>query len=365
MKRYLFRGIACLACLSQTSVVWAQNSIDALAQELKDVEQQHADATAQNLSNFFAQVDQAMTSPDAAVALYKQAGGAMPPLTPVITMHQNETATERETRLAKDQANASVLGSVLQLHCGLLHYAALFITNPDKKGLPDDFNAWLQKAAQAYPSAGTIPDPDAANGGGARHRNPGAPFNVNELKTQTMQNSIIAKFLGFKSWDGKDQAGWAVQGIPKLFKANVLDPLRATPSQATLDAWDAYIAMENADEPDNEKWTSTIYPALQFERSVDDFAVSPGTDKLEALVQIVHANPTHPQADEWLKRAKSLLADFSAKHGGRPAPSVAQNTPPPPPAATTNGNVTVTTMRDGDAQIVTTHTNAAPMRPTP
>jgi hypothetical protein len=150
-----------------------------------------------------------------------------------------------------------------------------------------------------------------------------------------------------------------VRDIPKLFKENILDPLRATPSQATLDAWDVYIAMENADEPDNDKWTSTEFPPLQFERSCDDFAVTPGTDKLENLVQIIHANPTHPQADDWIKRTKQLLEDYSAKHGGRPVPSaVVDNSAPP--AAVTNTNVVITTVQQGDAQIITTHTNATP-----
>ena len=54
-----------------------------------------------------------------------------------------------------------------------------------------------------------------------------------------MQDSIITKYLGFKSWGGKvpaEQASWSVRDIPRLFKTRILDPSRATPTQATLDA---------------------------------------------------------------------------------------------------------------------------------
>jgi hypothetical protein len=203
MKRLLVGCIASGALLLQAGVVFAQSSLDALEEELKEVKQQRADATAQNLSNFFSQVDQAMASPDAAVALYQQAGGQMPAPTPVTTVHETESASEREARLAQDQANATALGSMLQVHCGLLHFAALFVTSPDQKGLPDDFNAWLQKAAQAYPQLGAIAKPggDDANGAHHRRRDDGAappappqpPFNLNDLKGRSMHDSIIAK----------------------------------------------------------------------------------------------------------------------------------------------------------------------------
>jgi hypothetical protein len=365
--------VALSALLLQAGMARAQSSLDALEDELKEVKQQHEDATAQNLANFFGQVDQAMADPGAAVTLYQQAGGTLPPPTPVTTVHDTESASERDARLAQDQANATGLGNMLQVHCGLLHYAALFVTNPDQKDLPDQFNAWLQKVAQVYPSLGNLP----ASGGGAggpgggdsngekhHHREAGAGgpggggqgFSLNDLKAKTMRDSLIAKYLGFKSWGDKEPGGWAVRDIPNLFKAKILDPLRATPSQATLDAWNVYIAMASADEPDNDKWTNTEYPPLQFERACDDFAITPGTDKIENLVQIIHANPTHPDADEWIKRTKQMLDDYSAKHGGRPAPSAIAA--PPPPASGTNPNVVVTTIQQGDAQIITTRTNA-------
>jgi hypothetical protein len=179
-----------------------------------------------------------------------------------------------------------------------------------------------------------------------------------------MHDSIISRFLGFKSWGDKEQGGWAVRDIPQLFKEKILDPSRTAPTQATLDAWDIYIAMANADEPDNDKWTSTVYPPLQFERAFDDYAIAPGTEKLETLVQIIHANPTHPQADDWIKRTKQLLADYGAKHGA-PSPSTATESNPAPPPAVTNSNVIITATKDGDATIITTHTNATSNPATP
>jgi hypothetical protein len=68
-----------------------------------------------------------------------------------------------------------------------------------------------------------------------------------EMYGKAMRDSVISKFLGFNVWADKEQGGWSVQDLPKLYRANVLDPLRATPTADTLAAWDAYIAMANAD----------------------------------------------------------------------------------------------------------------------
>jgi hypothetical protein len=175
-----------------------------------------------------------------------------------------------------------------------------------------------------------------------------------------MKDSLISSFLSFKAWHDKDQGNWAVQDIPRLFQANILDPLRATPSQATLDAWDLYIAMARADEPDSDKWTSTDYPPLQFERAFDAYTLAPGVDNLEVLVQIIHANPTHPDSDNWLARTRALLDAYRAGRSGA-VPAVVQNTAPS--GQVSNGNVTVTTQQQGDAQVIITHTNAPPVNP--
>src|SRR5476651_437590 len=85
MRRYGLGWIAWGAFLFQGGFAVAQSSLDALQQELKEAQQQHQDVTSQVLTNFFTQVDAAMGSPDAAVALYQQAGGVMPDPSPVVT----------------------------------------------------------------------------------------------------------------------------------------------------------------------------------------------------------------------------------------------------------------------------------------
>lgn len=129
----------------------AQNSMQALEQELKEVKQTHDDMTSQVMANYFAKVDAAMASSDAAVTLYQNAGGVPPDPSSVVKANEEETATEKATRMALDQANLSSLGTTLQLQCGLLHYGALFVVDPNRKGLQDEFAAWLAKAAQSYP----------------------------------------------------------------------------------------------------------------------------------------------------------------------------------------------------------------------
>jgi hypothetical protein len=363
MKRVWVVGM--MVVLAMAGFARAQSTLDALDQELKEAQQQHDDVTAQNLSNFFSQVDQAMQSSDAAVALWQQAGGAMPALTGTTTQYSTETVTEREAREAKDKANTDALGGMLQVHCGLLHYGGQFVTDPKQKGLQDDFNGWLMKIAQAYPQLGASASDNttAQGGGGGEHKHhhdngggagaapPPPPLNFGDLKGKTLHDSPITKLLGFTvAFKDKEQGSWSVKQIPALFKSNILDPSRATPNETTLSNWDIYVAMMQADETDPDKWTSTDYPPLQYERAYDDCVMSPNTDKIQTLVQIIHTNPTHPNAPDWLTRTKALLDAYRSGHGGAP-PAVVQNTPAP--TTTSNGNVTVE--QQGDAQIITTH----------
>jgi hypothetical protein len=375
MRRVALGWLAWGAFLFQGGFAVAQNSLDALEQELNEAKQQHQDVTSKVLTNFFSQIDAAMASPDAALALYQQAGGVLPDPAPVVTEHVNETASEKAARLALDQANLSRLGFVLQLHCGLMHYAAHFLVTPDQKGLQDDWVAWLKSAAQLYPQlavpAGNgdqTPQPhkkkrDAEGDAPALTRPP--PFNPADMKAKTMRDSIIGRFLAFKGWGDKEQGGWTVQDLPRLYRANVLDPLRASPTTATLAAWDPYIAMVNADEKDNDKWNQLVYPPLQFDRACDDYAVAPDTEKLEGLVNLVKANPTHPQVESWIARLQQLMADYRARHGGKAPGAPSPATAPAPSTPEGNPNVTVTTQQQGDMTIITTHTNSAPVNAPP
>jgi hypothetical protein len=374
MRRFALGPMLAGMVFFHVGIACAQDSLQALKEELKEAKDAHDQMTTQALSNFFGQVDPAMGSPDAAVALYQQAGGTMPEPTPVITQNENETATEKANRLALDQATTARVGAILQLQCGMLHYAALFVTKPDQPGLKDQWVAWLKSAAPAYPQAVGVPPAPAAPGNGDsdghHHKKDGpggnkppAPFNPSDLKGKAMKDTVISKFLAFNAWGDKEQGGWAVKDLPKLYRANVLEPLRATPTAATLTAWDTYIAMANADEPDNDKWAQVDFPPLQFDRACDDYAAAPGTEKLEGLVNLIKANPTNTHADEWITRVSGLMDDYKAKHGGAPAPPPTTSTAPM--TAPSAPGVTVTTVQQGDATIITTHSNTAPVAPTP
>jgi hypothetical protein len=177
-----------------------------------------------------------------------------------------------------------------------------------------------------------------------------------------MRESIIGKFLGFKAWGDKEQGGWSVADLPKLYRTNVLDPLRKAPTAATLTAWDAYIAMANADEKDNDKWNQVDFPPLQFDRACDDYTIEPSTEKLEGLINLAKANPTYPGVNDWYATIKKFLDDYTAKHGGNAAAAQSPATAPAAPSG--NSNVIVTTKQEGDMTIITTHTNAT-ATPTP
>jgi hypothetical protein len=390
MKQLGCIGLLLAVLFQSGSVARAQNSLQALEQELKEAKQQHDDTTSQTMASFFQQVDAAMASPDAAAALYEQAGGTPPDPTDVVTVHDSETATEKDARLARDQANLTIYGTALELQCGLLHYAALFVTKPDQPGLQDDFTNWLKTAAKTYPQLALPPiDKNAAppvdthkkkkDRDRERDREqeaadllapptpppPPPPYNPTEIKNRAMRDTLISKYLGFKAWGDKsstdkNQGDWAVADIPKLYRQYVLDPQRTAPTTATLAAWDAYIAMANSDERDTDTWTQSTYPPLQFERACDDYTIAPSTEKLEGLIALIKANQTHPQAGEWFTRVEKMMNDYAVAHGGAPqtpAPSSSASAP-------TNSNQTVTT--EGDMTIITTaHTNAAPTTPPP
>ena len=371
MRRFCCVGFALGSFVVQGGFASAQSSIDVLYQELNTAKQQHQDVSAQTSTNFFNQVDAAMGSPDAAASLYQQAGGPMPEPSPVVTQHESETVSEREARLALDQAAVSKLGVLLQLHCGLMHYAALFTLDPKKAGLQDEWVAWLEKAAQLYPQLANLPDPappdqahkhrkdqDASGAAGGPPPPPPPQLNLPELKAKTMKDSIISKYLNFTGWGDGGQGGWSVKDLPGFYRTNVLEPLRAKPTAETLAAWDAYIAMANADEKDNDKWNQLENPPLQFDRACDDYAVTPSTEKLEALIKMASASPNFPGVKEWFDRIKTMLDDYKSKHGGASTP--APNTTAAP---TGDPNTSVTQQQQGDMTIITTHTNSPPVNP--
>jgi hypothetical protein len=363
--------IASGALFFQGGLVRAQSSLDALQEELKEAKQQHQDVTQQVLSNFFDQIDPAMASPDAAVALYEKAGGTPPDPSPVIKENVDETATERDTREARDQANIARLGAALQLQCGLMHFGALFVVKPNQPSLQDQWTTWLKAAAQVYPQFSVPPlkkdEPpnsqkkkkDSDDDTPAPKPPPAPPFYPADVLNTTLHDSQISKFLGFNAWADSGPGEWTVRSLTKLYRANVLEPLRANPTADTLAAWDAFIAMSNADEPDNDNWYHVDYPPLEFDRACDDYATAPSTEKLETLVNMIKANPTYPQVDDWISRVGKLMDDYRARHGG--APVTAQPPVTTPSASASDPNVTVSTVQQGDMTIVTTHTNSPPV----
>lgn len=350
----------------------AQSSIDILDQDLKEAQQEHQVATTQSLATFLSQLDAAASSPEAAMALYQNAGGKMPETAPVETKYEHETPSEREAREAQDKAKLSSLGLVVELHCGLMRYGASFVVHPDEAGLHDAWIAWLKSAAQLYPQIKSDDDlqppppsqPSSKASAGKPQAAPPARKEtvIMDFKKATVRDSGISNYLGFHGWADKEQGAWNVKGIPDLYRKEVLDPLRVTPSADTLAAWDVYIAMKNVDQPDNDKWTQNDYPSLAFDRACDDYAITPSMDKLMAVVSIIKANPVHPKLDEMIAHAHQLVSDYRGRHGGTVPVAQGAATPSAPP---TDPNVVVTKTVEGDMTIITTHTNTPPANPVP
>jgi hypothetical protein len=268
----------------------AQTSLDVLQQDLDQIKQEHQDASSASYVKFESALEEASGSAEAALKLFQAAGGTMPPPTPVKTRYEHETPTEEAARRAKDASVQASFGSMAQLHCGMMRLAAIFVEKPDTPALKEDWAAWLKQAATIYPQLG----------------------GADTVKQMTMADSVVSKYLGFHGWGQKEQGQWSVQDVPKFYRTTVLDPLRAHQDASTLAAWDSYIAMKNADEPDADKWNQVDYPDLEFEKGSDDFAMEPSTEKIEALVTLLKANPTHPHFEDWLGRVKEMIAGLKA-----------------------------------------------------
>ncbi len=345
MRRIGVAAIGLTVFFLQGISAYAQDTVEALEKDLQDIKQSHQEATSQAVANFFTQVTTASQNPDAALALYQQSGGAMPPPTPVNSQHAHETPTEKEARDAQDAAMQVNLAYVAQLHCGLLHYAALFVTSPGQKGLHDEWIAWLKNTPQIFLQ---IKEDDL--------------LQTRELKRKAMRDSVISAALGFNSWGDKEQGNWSVKGIPDLYRSEVLEPLRATPNADTLAAWDVYISLKNATEPDQGKWNNVEYPSLMFDRGCDDYAITASMDKLQVLHDLIKANPNHPKFDDMIARLHTLVQDYRTRHPGAVTPQAADATVSGT-TTTTDPNVKVTTTTDGDMTIITTKTNVPTSTP--
>lgn len=364
MKRFACVALIGLGWLENASR--AQSSLEMLQKDIEQLKQEHEASTTKNLDYFMSALSEASGSPESADKLYLAAGGKPPDPAKVKTAYEHETPTEEAAREAVDQQTMASFDGTLQLHCGMMRLAARFVTDPKSATLRDDWLAWLKSAAQNYPQmAATVSDTRAtpddsndANGGGHHHHHvdddSGKPNPTAAVRKMTMSESPISTYLGFRGWGDKEQGKWSVSKVPDLYRKQILEPLRASPTAATLAAWDVYIAMMNADQPDQDQWTSVDYPALQFEKDCDDFNSAPSTEKLETLVGIIKANPDHPMVDQWFKRVQDLLKTFQAqKDGGAPAAGDSSPALPPiqPDAPPTPS--------------VVYPTNAAPVAPTP
>jgi hypothetical protein len=203
-------------------------------------------------------------------------------------------------------------------------------TNPDTNA---DTNT--DTNADTNPDANSDANPDANDQGGQPvpgRRSARQDF-ADALKEKAVRDSVISGYFSYHAWGDKDQGTWRVRDIPHFYRTEILDPLRVKPSTETLSAWDAYIAMESADEPDRDKWNTLDYPTLQFQRSCDDFYIGPTDDKIEALVELVKNNPTNPDLGNWIAQVKQMIQDYRTfKSTGTLPPPVGATTNAPPAA---------------------------------
>lgn len=264
-------------------------SIQVLEQDLQQAKTQHDAASSQQMTDFISALDAASQNPNAALDLYQKAGGDLPDPTPISKHYAYETPSEKAQREAQDQQNLTTFANIAQIHCGLMKNAALVASKPQDPKVNADWLEWLKSTAAIYPQlAGKLP-----------------------LKNTTMKDSIISKYLGFHGWGTSDPGMWSIQQLPALYKQLVLEPLRNPPGPGTIDAWNTYIAMMQADDPDPTHFAQSTEPALDFDRAADDFAIRPTMDKLQVVDQIIKSNPTSDHMDNWIARAQQMITQFA------------------------------------------------------
>jgi hypothetical protein len=342
MKR-LFVGGGILLLLT----LWAgaQTSLDAIQDDLRAAKLQHDSADSQTVTAFFNALNSASASPTAALALYQQAGGALPNAAPVQSRYDYETPTEKEQREARDAQNIQAQGALIQVHCGLMRNAARLVLTPNAPGVHDDWISWLQAVAPSYPQLVPPAAPPAApssdqsseyhhhhhadDQGGNANPPPAAPAAPKAtLKDVAVRDSVISSYLGFHGWGDAEQGKWAVHDLPKLYNDLVLQPLRQPVTPAVINAWNVYIAMRQTDESDQGKWSQDEEPQLEFDRDSDDFALQPTMEKLTALDEIIKANPASSHLDDWISRMQGMIDIY--RGGGTthtPLPGATPSTP--------------------------------------
>ena len=298
MERVSFRA-GLLILIAAVSGARAQTSLDVIQEDLQAAKLQHDQANSQIMTSLLTALQGASQSAAVALDLYQKAGGSLPDAAPVKNHYEYETPTEKEQRQAIDSQNYQTVAIVIQVHCGLMRNAALLTVSPDKPDVQAQWIVWLKSIAPAYPQLA-----------GRR-----------ALKEVAMRDSVVSSYLGFHGWGDGKPGSWTVSDLPKLYHDLVLQPLRQTPTQDTLDAWDTYIAMRQADQTDHDKWTQEDEPELAFDRGSDDFTLQPTMDKLATLDAIIKGNPTSDHLDEWLKRMQEMIAAYrqgGASHSALP-----------------------------------------------
>jgi len=303
MKRFVVMGVVALGALGRAE---AQTSIDVLLSDLQEAKAAHDASASQMMTTFLSTLENGAQSPTFALDLYQKAGGNLPDAAPVKSHYVYETPTEKAQREAIDANNFASVAVVIQVHCGLMRNAGLLAMTPNAPGVQEQWMDWLKSTAAIYPQLQ-----------GRR-----------ALKEVEMRDSVVSNYLGFSGWGDSDQGKWSVSDLPQLYHDLVLTPMRHPPTQATIDAWNTYIAMKQADEPDKEKWAQQEEPALDFDRDEDDYDLLPSMDKLAALDAIIKANPTSDHLEDWIKRMQALIDSY--RRGGTPTGLLPGATPGTP-----------------------------------
>jgi hypothetical protein len=283
MKRIVVMAVA--GALFAIGRAEGQTSLDVIQDDLRAAKEAHDTANSEMMHTFLSTLEAASLSPSTALDLYSKAGGNLPDAAPVRAHYEYETPSEKEKREEIDAQNFESVAIVIQVHCGLMRNAALLALTPKAPGVQEQWMDWLKTTAEIYPQLS-----------GRR-----------ALKDVSMRDSVVSHYLGFHSWGNSEMGGWTVAQLPQIYRDQVLEPLRHPPGPGTMDAWDTYIAMRQADEPDKEKWSQQEEPALDFDRDADDFTIQPTIDKLAALDAIIKANPGDDHLDDWIARMQTMI----------------------------------------------------------
>ena len=164
--------------------------------------------------------------------------------------------------------------------------------------------------------------------------------NSESLNMRTMQepvtNTIFAQAYNLDKSLTMENWSYSPGNYSKVYEQTIFPFFRATATQGLAAAWDRRIALESGlfsrthegNVEALEKFQKERLPALHWQKSMDLYNSVSQKQGAAALIQLVRANPEHPEIRNWVGSFAELLKN-TTKSASEEYPETTKETPPP------------------------------------